>query len=184
MRRSRGLAASLSVLLLAGCASPAVTPERAATGAPRFAADGPDAETYGAREGYPRGDRRTFFQIPSLVGSHSHLDEIFEGRVVRRAPQRSSLARAAAEPSIAWQSAGESLTLDDYLARNPTTGLLLVHDGTILAERYQYGRTDRHRFASWSMAKTVTAMLVGIAIAEGHIRSVDDVAATYAPAPS
>ena len=32
------------------------------------------------------------------------------------------------------------------------------------------------------MAKTVTAMLVGIAIAEGHIRSVDDLAAAYAEA--
>ena len=41
---------------------------------------------------------------------------------------------------------------------------------------------DRHRFTSWSMAKTVTAMLIGIAIAEGHIRSVDDPAAAYVPA--
>jgi CubicO group peptidase (beta-lactamase class C family) len=31
------------------------------------------------------------------------------------------------------------------------------------------------------MAKTVTSMLIGIAIAEGHIRSVDDLAATYVP---
>ena len=47
--------------------------------------------------------------------------------------------------------------------------------------RCQYGRTDRHRFTSWSMAKTVTAMLVGIAIAQGRIRSVDDHAAAYVP---
>src|SRR6266850_7823621 len=52
---------------------------------------------------------------------------------------------------------------------------------TILIERYQYGRNDRHRFTSWSMAKTVTSMLVGIAIAEGRIRSVDDQAAAYVP---
>ena len=50
-----------------------------------------------------------------------------------------------------------------------------------MLERYQYGRNDRHRFTSWSMAKTVTAMLVGIAIAEGRIRSVDDRAETYVP---
>lgn len=57
----------------------------------------------------------------------------------------------------------------------------IARGDTILVERYQYGRTDRHRFTSWSMAKTVTAMLVGIAIAEGHIRSVDDPAAAYVP---
>jgi len=49
-------------------------------------------------------------------------------------------------------------------------------------ERYQYARNDRHRFASWSMAKTVTAMLVGIAIAERRIHSVDDPAAAYVSA--
>ena len=45
----------------------------------------------------------------------------------------------------------------------------------------EYDRTDRHRLTSWSMAKTVTAMLVGIAIDEGRIRSVDDLAAAYVP---
>ena len=65
------------VALLAGCASPAPQPEgmsRTEKVAPRFAAGGPDAEVYGASNGYPIGDRTTFFRIPSLVGSHSHLD--------------------------------------------------------------------------------------------------------------
>src|SRR4030095_10139619 len=68
------------------------------------------------------------------------------------------------------------------LSRYPTTGFLVARGETILVERYQYGRTDRHRFTSWSMAKTVTAMLIGIAIDEGRIRSVDDLAAVYVPA--
>ena len=71
--------------------------------------------------------------------------------------------------------------MDDYLARTPTTGLLIARDETILVERYQYGRTDHDRLTSFSMAKTVTAMLVGIAIAEGRIRSIDDLAGTYVP---
>jgi CubicO group peptidase (beta-lactamase class C family) len=50
-----------------------------------------------------------------------------------------------------------------------------------MVERYQYGRTDRDSFTSWSMAKTVTTMLVGVAIAEGHIRSIDDLAGAYVP---
>jgi CubicO group peptidase (beta-lactamase class C family) len=128
--------------------------------------------------GYPVGDPRSFYTIPMLVGSHSHLDQIFEARRIRRARTPSRLRRAP-EPAIVWQASGRELTLDDYLARNPTTGLLIARGDTILVERYQYGRTDQHRFTSWSMAKTVTAMLIGIAIAEGRIRSVDDVAADY-----
>ena len=165
-----------------GIASRSSSAEPSAPSAPRFAAGGPDAEDYGASEGYPIGDRSTFNRIPSLVGSHSHLDQIFEGRLIRRATTPSRLARVNSEPALRYEFGGETRTLDDYLARNPATGLLIAHGDTILIERYQYGRNDRHRFTSWSMAKTVTSMLVGIAIAEGHIRSVDDPAAAYVPA--
>lgn len=166
------------VLLMgaAACASPSTSlRETSATGeesGPRFAAGGPEADALGAAAGYPTGDRTTFYDVGSAVGSHSHMDELFPSRLVHRAPTPSRLARAA-EPRIP--------ALDDYLARSLTTGLLIARDDTILLERYQYGRSDRHRLTSWSMAKTVTAMLVGIAIAEGHIRSVDDQAATYVP---
>jgi CubicO group peptidase (beta-lactamase class C family) len=177
------LVLALAVLVL-GCASPTPTtsPPMAEPAGPRFAASGPNAEDYSASKGYPIGDRRTFYTIPVLVGSHSHMDEVFEGRLVRKAETPSRLLRASSEPTIRWQFQGLDLTLDDYLARNPATGLLIARDETILVERYQYGRTDRDRFTSWSMAKTVTAMLVGIAIAEGRIRSVDDLASAYVPA--
>jgi CubicO group peptidase (beta-lactamase class C family) len=150
--------------------------------APRFAARGFDADAYGAADGYPLGNRSTFFRLPYLVGSHSHLDEVFQAHVVRRAAQPSPLARASSEPAITYTFQATTRTLDDYLTRHPTTGLLVARDDTILVERYQYGRNDRHRLTSWSMAKTVTSMLVGIAIAEGRIRSVDDPAERYVPA--
>jgi len=180
----------LLTVIAAACAAPAPTSRQEAaaspaeprpSAAPRVVAGGPDAEEYGASDGYPIGDRATYFRVPFLVGSHSHLAEIFEGRVVRRASTPSPLARAGEEPAIRYEFAGQTLTLDDYLARNPATGFLVARDDTILVERYQYGRNDQHRFTSWSMAKTVTAMLVGIAVAEGRIRSVDDPAAAYEP---
>jgi CubicO group peptidase (beta-lactamase class C family) len=184
-------AGALAVLLIA-CASPAPSSQRGASGpppaespavsGPRFASGGPGAEDYGASDGYPTGDRSTFFRTPFLVGSHSQLDQVFESRLVGRAPSPSPLVRAPAEPAVRYTFQGETLTLDDYLARHPATGFLIARRDTILVERYQYGRHDRHRFTSWSMAKTVTSMLVGIAIAEGHIRSVDDPAAACVPA--
>ncbi len=73
------------------------------------------------------------------------------------------------------------MTLDDYLNRQPVTGLLIAKDNTILVERYQYGRTDTDRLTSFSMAKTVLSLLIGIAVKEGAIRSVDDLAETYVP---
>ena len=146
----------------------------------QFSGGGHDAEAYGAGAGYPRGDRTTFRDIGFLVGSHSHLDEIFPSRLIRKAPVPSYLARIA-EPPITYEFDGASRTLDDYVVRTPTTGLFVARENTILVERYQYGRTDGHRFTSASIAKTVTGMLIGIALAEGHIRSIEDAAARYVP---
>jgi CubicO group peptidase (beta-lactamase class C family) len=165
---------------VSGAAAPPAQP--ASSVAPRISPRGPDAEDYGASNGYPIGERSNFTRTPFRVGSHSHLDQIFEAREVRAAKMPSPLKRAAAEPVLRYEYHGQSRTLDDYLAHNPATGLLVAQGDTILVERYQYARTDKHRFTSWSMAKTVTAMLVGIAISEGHIRSVDDQAAVYVPA--
>jgi CubicO group peptidase (beta-lactamase class C family) len=182
------LAASMVALVLAGCTMPASRPAMVADGspgvvpAPRIAPDGPDAQDYGARDGYPIGDNTTFFRIPFLVGSHSHLDQLFDSRLVRRADTPSALKRAAAEKPVQYYYQGAAADLDLYLLRNPATGVLVAKGDTILVERYQYGRNDAHRFTSWSMAKTVTAMLVGIAIGEGRIRSVDDPASAYVPA--
>ncbi len=174
---------------LGGCASPPSpgprdvgSPAPTVASAPRFDAGGPDAEDFGASNGYPFGARGTFLTPPFLVGSHSHMDQVFAGRFVRRAATPSRLARAAAEPPIQYDYEGQRFTVEDYLARHPVTGFLIARGDTILLERYQYARNDRHRLASWSMAKTVTAMLIGIAIAEGRIRSVDDRADAYVPA--
>ena len=82
----RGLRRVWPLALLAcvvACTSPATatrdTPAAGEEPAPRFAAGGPDAPALGAGEGYPKGDRSTFYNIETAVGSHSHLDEIFPG---------------------------------------------------------------------------------------------------------
>ena len=95
-----------------------------------------------------------------------------------------SLARAAHALPFDYASCKTAVTLqqkiDGYLSRNNTTGLLLVQGNRILSENYQYDRNGEHRFTSFSMAKTVIAMLIGVAVEEGLIKSIDDLAQTYA----
>jgi CubicO group peptidase (beta-lactamase class C family) len=71
--------------------------------------------------------------------------------------------------------------IEAFLAANRNTGLLILKGDTVLVERYQYDRKATDRFQSFSMAKTVVAMLIGIAIADGNIRSIDDLAQQYVP---
>jgi CubicO group peptidase (beta-lactamase class C family) len=108
-----------------------------------------------------------------LVDFYSRMDEVYAARGVRRSDKPRELKRADPAPD---------LELDSFLDNHRNTGLLVLKDGAILAERYQYGRTPQHRFASASMAKTVLAMLVGIAVHEKKIASIDDKAEKYLPA--
>lgn len=186
-RSQRAVAVAMAIAL-AGCGGTPPLPQKtevgqpARLGQPAFEASGPDAADYGAGPaGFPRADRSNWWSPEYLVDSHSRLDEILPARAVARAAIPSPLRRAATEPAITYRFAGESRTLDGYLARHPATGLLIARGDTILVERYQYGRRDTHRFTSWSMGKTITAMLVGIAIEEGRIRSIDDRADAYVP---
>jgi len=149
---------------------------------PRFRADGPDADTYGQKEGYPSCTGWNYVgQLRCRVGAFSHLDTLFPSRIIAASGSPAPLGRAATEPAIHYTYGGQRRTLDQYLDAHHVTGFLIAKGNSILVERYQYGRTDKHRLTSFSMAKTVIALLIGIAVKEGAIGSIDDRAEVYVP---
>ena len=150
----------------------------AAAPGPVFSDTGPDAAEYGAAAGFAPGSLVTASQIDHLVATYSHFDELVKSRPVRRAATPWRFKRAA-EPAITYAFKSERYTIADYLGRHPTTGLLIAKDDTILYEHYQYTRTDHDRFVSQSMAKTITSMLIGIAVSEGKIKSINDPVSAY-----
>jgi CubicO group peptidase (beta-lactamase class C family) len=181
MRNKKALAVALSLCgpLIVSAATAGSNDSDAVAG-PVFSRTGPDAAVYGAAEGFRVGTRATTSQVGNLVGTYSHFDEVFPSRPVPRA-STPWLFKRAAEPTIIYTFKSERFSIDNYLDRNPTTALLIAKDDTILFEHYQYARTDRDRFLSQSMAKTITAMLVGIAVSEGKINSIDDLISAYVP---
>ena len=172
-----------SVYAVAGQVSDSTPGENSA--GPTFSPSGPNAELYGAAEGYPVADLSLAHQpgephqIKYRVGAYSHFDEIFPTHRTKRSATPWMFKRSPAD--IRYYFRGNRSSLVDYLSRNPVTGLLIAKDDQILCEHYQYGRTDRDRLISQSMAKSITAMLIGIAIGDGAIKSVDDTAETYVP---
>ena len=73
------------------------------------------------------------------------------------------------------------ITLEDYIRRQNVAGLLIIKDGNIVYERYELGNTAESRWLSWSVAKSVTSLLVGAAIKDGYIESVDEKVSDYLP---
>ncbi len=101
------------------------------------------------------------------------------GRRVARPETALPLPRHPAPPELSYRWGFQRITLDDYLERQKATGLLVMKDGQVVYEKYQYGRTPQMALRSFSMAKTVTALLVGIAHDKGLIASLDDRADRY-----
>lgn len=76
---------------------------------------------------------------------------------------------------------GKTYEAEDALNRTYTNALLIIKDGRIVYETYRNNATERDRFAGFSMTKSVTSLLVGCALAEGRIASLDEPIDRYLP---
>jgi CubicO group peptidase (beta-lactamase class C family) len=148
------------------------------------AAAAPDEGDLGKADGYPAqrfGPEFSLLAERYKVGTFSSMEQVFWSREVAAGPTPYPLSRSEATFSVQYPYNGQTLSLDDFLERQRVTGLLILKGDQIVVERYQYDRQPEHRFASMSMAKTVTALLIGIALKEERISSLDDPAEKYAP---
>jgi CubicO group peptidase (beta-lactamase class C family) len=142
----------------------------------------PDEDILGKAEGYPIGTVQNWFNDEHVrVGSFSHLDDILSYFRVEKSTSALPLPKAADVPQLGYRFKEQAYTIDDFLAHQRITGLLIIKDGKILAERYQYDRKDGDRFISHSMAKSIASLAIGIALAEKKIASLDDTIAKYEP---
>lgn len=85
-------------------------------------------------------------------------------------------------PIAAFSSGGaKEKAFEDFIKEQKVAGLLILHNGKIRMERYALGHSDTNLWSSLSVAKSVTSTLVGVAIKDGYIRSVDDYVTDYLP---
>ena len=140
----------------------------------------PDEALLGKQAGYPIGSR--WSAMENRVGAWSALDKVpgVLGQFVQRGDTVNPLPKAVNPTDIKYRYRNLGYSIDEYLERRRITGLLILKDGEIVTERYRYGRTEDARFLSFSMAKSVTSMLIGVALEKGLIASLDDPAGQYA----
>lgn len=100
-------------------------------------------------------------ELPSLVKS----SDIKPSTNIRELPQGKVLS--------------VDTNIDAFFEKQSLAGMLVLHKGNIRIERYGLGLTPERRWTSFSVAKSFTSNLVGIAIKEGDINSIDDNVADY-----
>jgi CubicO group peptidase (beta-lactamase class C family) len=174
--RRRLIVSALIAVLIAACGgggggreSPAVTTPNQPT----------NAQELGAR------DNLLFWTPAQQQYSYRNMELIFPTRAISRtmgSPQ--PLYELTSAPldlaTLRYTFQGASYSLDDFIARNRVAGLIVVKDGRILLERYSFGHSAASKWTSFSVAKSVTSLLVGAAVRDGYL-TLDDALTQYLP---
>lgn len=113
----------------------------------------------------------------------SHTERLLPARIVRHGQAGPALRkREQPFPDIRFEDHGRKFDLYDYLSSNRVAGILVFKNGEVAFESYQLGTTAKTHWASFSMAKSLASTLVGAALVDGSIASVDDPVQKYVPA--
>jgi CubicO group peptidase (beta-lactamase class C family) len=97
-------------------------------------------------------------------------------------PYVSSLPVAHRDLSrVTYTYGGQTKTLGEFVRTTRTDQVVLVHDGVVVAELYANGFTADTRHQAWSVTKTFVSAVVGIALHEGRISSLEDPIEQYVP---
>jgi len=116
------------------------------------------------------------------VRNFREMATIHPVRVARRAAEAAPFA--AGEPlelPATFEFDGQRFETAKFLSEIEATGLLVLRDGRIVFERYWLGNDATTQAASWSVGKSFVSALVGVAVDEGAIGSIEDPVSRYAP---
>lgn len=104
--------------------------------------------------------------LPALIGCGKA-----EGPVELPPLSDAAIAAVIEKPGVSRKKLARAVdTLFSAEDTAETRAVLVLHNGRTVAERYAPGYHKNTRFVSWSMAKTVTAVMVGMLVADGRLR--------------
>lgn len=125
----------------------------------------------------------TVYRIVRFNLSSVEDANLFPRRPLRPAEHPFRFAVAPDASSTAWQGSvrGRKIELGTWLPLSDTTAFLVIRDDTIVYEWYPYGRSAADASLSFSVAKSVLSALIGCAIADGYVATVDESVTAHLP---
>ncbi|MGP9813793.1 serine hydrolase domain-containing protein [Rhodopseudomonas sp. NSM] len=123
-----------------------------------------------------------FLLWPPNVQAYGYriVDRLFNSRVIRKGPSPRPLSYGQ-HVQVSYRSGGATFSLDEFIDRNSLSGLLVLKNGKVVIEQYGLGLLPSDRWSTMSTVKSITATLVGVALQDGAIHSLDDAVTTYVP---
>ncbi|MDO9132623.1 serine hydrolase [Hydrogenophaga sp.] len=131
------------------------------------------------RQHLPDGEE--FLMWPPCLQSHGYriVDQLFATRTIQRGRAR-AIPRGN-EVQIEVPVGDRHLSLGQFMDANNAAGLLVIRGDEVVLEYYGLGLKMEERWSTMSTVKSMTAMLVGAAVGDGAISSLDDPVVRYLP---
>ncbi len=116
------------------------------------------------------------------VNTFRNIDRLFPTRRVARGETVSELpSNSRSMDNFELTIADQHYNLDEVLSQNNVAAMVILQDGAIAYETYRLGNDGDTRWMSMSVVKSITATLIGAAIKDGYIASIDDRIVRYLP---
>ncbi len=113
---------------------------------------------------------------------YRNIDKIHPTRAVSASGDPYPLpARPVDLSGVRYEVEGEAFDMDGFFEHNRVVGLLVIQGGEVLVERYAAGNTPDTKWYSFSVAKSVVNMLIGAAVRDGYIQTLDAPVTDYLP---
>lgn len=123
-----------------------------------------------------------FWTPEQQVSGYRNMDKLSPTRKVPAGGEPYPLPRDEVDlGDVEIHTEDGTLTVDDYVKQQNVAGLIVVKDGEIVYERYELGNSAESRWLSYSVAKSVTSLLIGAALKDGYIKSVDEPVTDFLP---
>ncbi|HHA1716837.1 serine hydrolase [Enterobacter kobei] len=122
----------------------------------------------------------TWSQADRVVGFRNDYRN-YAGDVFHHGNASPLLAAEKPLTDARYQVNGKTYDLHDYLKRQNVSGMLVLKNGHVAYKYLDEGNTDSTLWTSRSVGKSVVSALVGVAIKEGKIHSLDDLITQYEP---
>lgn len=167
----------LKVLLLASLTTLALSGSVATGGVGAPTIDpAKDADYFGSPEAI------LFWSPEQKVAGFRNMDKIVWTRKIKAGDKALRLPEALVDLSgFQFHHNDKVMTVAEYFNSQNVAGLLVIKDGNIVYERYGLGNTKDTAWLSFSVTKSIVSMLVGAAIKDGLIESIDEPVTDYLP---
>ena len=121
-----------------------------------------------------------FWNTEEKLFGFKNIQHILPTRLIKKSSEPYSFTYQLVNlNSLTYRYGGRKYTIEDYINTFQVAGLIVVKDDKILYENYHFGNDETTKWMSFSVTKSVTSMLIGVAIKDGFIKSVNDPISSY-----